>query len=240
MSKIKEKNIDKKEENLQKKSSRDMNTIIGGIVFGVIFSVISFMLYKKIGEHIVGLIITVAIACIAFMCYMVAGSGYFDYRQSIKNEKLEEDAREEEKEFSQIELEQNALRAEKLFRMNQKELKRYYDMNIEQTRYLSKLGISMIIVGGLIVIISLILYVYSDLDNLFLIAGNFSGIIIDFIGAVFIKMYNKNIEASVKFHEKYSESNNLLLANSIANKIKEENLREETLSEMAKSIVKLK
>ena len=67
--------------------------------------------------------------------------------------------------------------------------------------------------------------------------GSFSGIIVDFIGAIFIKMYTKNIEAAVKFHAKFAESNNLLLANSIANKIEDERLREDTLSEISKRII---
>lgn len=48
-------------------------------------------------------------------------------------------------------------------------------------------------------------------DKVLLSVGSLSGIVVDFIGAVFIKMYTKNIEASVKFHAKFAESNNLLL-----------------------------
>lgn len=62
-------------------------------------------------------------------------------------------------------------------------------------------------------------------------------ILINFVGAVFIRMYTHNVEAAVKFHAKFAESNNLLLANSIANKIEDEKLREETLSEIAKDII---
>ena len=70
-----------------------------------------------------------------------------------------------------------------------------------------------------------------------LTVGNISGILINFVGAVFIRMYTHNVEAAVKFHAKFAESNNLLLANSIANKIEDEKLREETLSEIAKDII---
>ena len=37
-----------------------------------------------------------------------------------------------------------------MFRMNQKELMRYYDMNLAQTKFLSGLGIMMITFGLLI------------------------------------------------------------------------------------------
>lgn len=152
-------------------------------------------------------------------------------------EKLDEDARREEKEFSEIAPEKRALRAEKMFRMNQKELMRYYDMNLAQTKFLSGLGIMMIIFGILIVVASLYMYTSFDSDKILLLVGSLSGIIVDFIGAIFIKMYTKNIEAAVKFHAKFAESNNLLLANSIANKIDDDKLREDTLSEISKNII---
>lgn len=148
-------------------------------------------------------------------------------------EKLDEDARREEKEFSQIDPEKRALRAEKMFRMNQKELMRYYDMNLTQTKFLSGLGIMMIIFGILIVVASLYMYTSLDLDKVLLLVGSLSGIVVDFIGAIFIKMYTKNIEAAVKFHAKFAESNNLLLAN----KIDDDKLREDTLSEISKNII---
>ena len=74
-------------------------------------------------------------------------------------------------------------------------------------------------------------------NRMMLSVGSLSGIVVDFIGAIFIKMYTKNIEAAVKFHAKFAESNNLLLANSIAHKIDDNILRETTLSEIAKYII---
>ena len=113
-------------------------------------------------------------------------------------------------------------------------------MNLSQTRFLSGLGIVMIILGILIVVASLVLYVYLNSDRILLFVGNISGIIVDFVGAIFIKMYTQNVDAAVRFHAKFAESNNLLLANSIANKIENEELREATLSEISKQIVALK
>lgn len=84
------------------------------------------------------------------------------------------------------------------------------------------------------------LYIYtssSHADKVVLFVGSLSGVVVDFIGAVFIKMYTKTIEAAVKFHAKFAESNNLLLANSIANKIDDDKMREETLSEISKMLI---
>ena len=111
---------------------------------------------------------------------------------------------------------------------------------VAQTKFLSGLGIMMILFGIIIVAGSLYMYMSLNGDKVLLSVGSLSGIVVDFIGAVFIKMYTKNIEASVKFHAKFAESNNLLLANSIAHKIEDDKLREETLSEISKDIILVK
>lgn len=214
-----------------------MNGVIGGFIFGVILAFIAYQLYIKSIKFPIGQILAYIIGFCALIFFMVAASSFFDYKESKKIEKLDEDARREEKEFSEIDPEKRALRAEKMFRMNQKELMRYYDMNLAQTKFLSGLGIMMIIFGILIVAASLYMYISLASDRVLLYVGSLSGIVVDFIGAIFIKMYTKNIEAAVKFHAKFAESNNLLLANSIASKIDDDKIRENTLSEISKSII---
>ena len=232
-----EKNDDNKSEKNQKKSQKDMNGLIGGLVFGFLFVFVAYQIYNKFIEFSIGQILVYIVGFCAFICFMVSVSCFFVYKESKKMEKLDEDTRRDEKEFSEIDPEKRALRAEKMFRMNQKELMRYYDMNLAQTKFLSGLGIMMIIFGILIVVASLYMYTSSDSDKILLLVGSLSGIVVDFIGAIFIKMYTKNIEAAVKFHAKFAESNNLLLANSIANKIDDDKLREDTLSEISKNII---
>jgi hypothetical protein len=203
----------------------------------LIFVVIAYQIYDKIFEFPIGKILVYIIGFLAFICFAVSLSCLFDFKESKKMEKLDEDARREEKEFSEIAPEKRALRAEKMFRMNQKELMRYYDMNLAQTKFLSGLGIMMIVFGISIVMATLYMYMYLNEDTVLLFVGSLSGIVVDFIGAIFIKMYTKNIEAAVKFHAKFAESNNLLLANSIANKIEDDKIREDTLSEISKNII---
>lgn len=225
------------EKKQQNKSEKDRNGVIGGLVFGLILAFLAYQIYIKIFEFPIGQMLVYIVGFLAFICFMASVSCFFDFKESKKIEKLDEDARKEEKEFSEIDLEQKELRAEKMFRMNQKELMRYYDMNLTQTKFLSALGIMMVIFGMLIVAASLYMYMSLNADKVLLCIGSLSGFIADFVGAVFIKMYTKNIEAAVKFHAKFAESNNLLLANLIANKIENEKLRETTLSEISKNII---
>ena len=220
----------------QSESKKAMSGLQGGIAFAILSGLCACFVYKFY-EFTIGKIVFWIILLFAVLCCLVAVSCFFDWKAAKKVEKLEDDAREEEKEFSEIDPSKRALRAEKMFKMNQKELMRYYDMNLAQTKFLSGLGIMMIIFGILIVVASLVMYMYTDADKTLLLVGNISGIIVDFVGAVFIKMYTQNVEAAVRFHAKFAESNNLLLANSIANKIENEELREKTLAEIAKDII---
>lgn len=236
MSEIHERAVDNGEQ-IQKKSENDKNGIIGGLILGGIFLFLTYQIYIHFFNNQIGQVFVYILSFLAFICFAVSISCFFDYKESKKLEKLEEDAKREEKEFSEINPEKRSLRAEKMFRMNQKELMRYYDMNLAQTKFLSGLGIMMIVVGVLIVMASLYMYISLGTDKMLLSVGSLSGIVVDFIGAIFIKMYTKNIEAAVKFHAKFAESNNLLLANSIAHKIDDNILRETTLSEIAKYII---
>lgn len=233
-----EKDTDQKKS--QSDSQKARNAIMCGLVFGVLLAFLAYLTYIKIGDFPLGQILTFLSGFLAFICFAVVLSSIFDWKEALKREKLEAETKKEEQEFSEITPDKRALRAEKLFRMNQKELMRYYTMNLAQTKFLSIPGIVMIVAGIAIVLISCIIYTSLESDKMLLIVGNISGIIVDFIGAIFIKMYTQNLEAAVKFHAKFAESNNLLLANSIANKIENIDLREQTLSDISKRIIMVK
>lgn len=227
----------KKETKAQTRSEKALNGVIGGIVFSIPFIILAWWLYKILFDFAIGKILVCVLGFFAFVCLMVALSSYFDLREAKKIERLLAEAEREEREFSEIELDKRALRAEKLFKLNQKELMRYYNMNIAQTKFLSGLGIFMIVFGALIVAVSIFIYASFSADKVILLVGSLSGIMVDFIGTIFIKMYTQNIDAAIKFHAIFAESNTLLLANSIANKIEDATLRENTLSDISKSIV---
>lgn len=233
-----EKNTDQKKP--QSDAQKAKNVMISGLLLSALLIFLAYLVYSKIGDFPLGQMLTFLIGFLALIFLAVVFSSFFDWKEALKREKLEEEAREEEREFSEITPDKRALRAEKLFRMNQKELMRYYTMNLAQTKFLSILGIVMIIAGIVIVLISCLIYISLESDKMLLIVGNISGIIVDFIGAIFIKMYTQNLEAAVKFHARFAESNSLLLANSIANKIENAELREQTLSDISKEIVMIK
>ena len=181
-------NENKKE---QSASYKARNGLIGSLVFGAITALVACWIHAKFREFPIGQIITFILALMAFLLFMVAISCFFDLREAKRIERMEEDARNEEKELAEIDPAQKALKAEKLYRVNQKELMRYYDMNIAQTKFLSILGIIMIIAGIVIVAATCYVYITMKYDKALLLVGNISGIIVNFIGAIFYSYVHK-------------------------------------------------
>lgn len=223
---VKEKEIEE-----EKKAT---NGMWGGLVVGILFIIGAYALFNK--RNIIAFnVLFYIIMILAFICLAVAISCYYDIKIA-KHKNIELDSLKEELELEQIPKQNIIVRADKQFKINQKDLQRYYDLNLSQTKFLSKLGIFLILFGLTIISISILLYLRIKDDLWLLLIGAVSGVLIDFVGAIFITMYTKSLEASVKFHSKLAGSNILLLANSIATKINDEKLRESTLSEIAKNM----
>lgn len=223
-----------KEKEIEEEIKKATNGMWGGLVVGILFIIGAYALFNK--RNIIAFnVLFYIIMILAFICLAVAISCYYDIKIA-KHKNIELDSLKEELELEQIPNQNIIVRADKQFKINQKDLQRYYDLNLSQTKFLSKLGIFLILFGLTIISISILLYLRIKDDLWLLLIGAVSGVLIDFVGAIFITMYTKSLEASVKFHSKLAGSNILLLANSIATKINDKKLRESTLSEIAKNM----
>ena len=72
--------------------------------------------------------------------------------------------------------------------------------------------------------------------NIAVLTGAISGILVDFIGVIFIRMYTETIKASMQIQNRLVHNNDNLLANMLAEDIDDNNLRNQTLAEIAKTI----
>ncbi|WP_310604178.1 TRADD-N-associated membrane domain-containing protein [Anaerosporobacter sp.] len=134
----------------------------------------------------------------------------------------------------------NVKRAEKLFNINQKELKRYYDLNIKHLKSVFPLGIVIIFVGIGIIIGTLLFFKNADSKTLELAIGCISGMLVNFIGAMFIKIYVETVNSSTKFHEKLIYTNSMLFSNVLIAKVKDDSARDVAFTEIAKIITQHK
>ena len=77
-----ESNANEVEQKVQKKSEKDRNGVISGIVFGCIFVFLAYQIYDKIFEFPIGKILVYIIGFLAFICFMVSVSSFFDFKES--------------------------------------------------------------------------------------------------------------------------------------------------------------
>ena len=132
-------------------------------------------------------------------------------------------------------------RAEKLFRLHQLELKKYYDQTLNHSRYIFFVGISSILIG-FIIIGSTIYFIYKfnayNFSEKVLIGvlGSIGAILSNFIAVIFVKMYSETIKSLTEFHNRLVITHYLHFGNFLVAKIKNDKLREETLSKIAENI----
>ncbi len=112
----------------------------------------------------------------------------------------------------------------------------YFDSNQKRMSRLFVLGTVLLTIGILFIVAVLILTLSADIDSVEIVSGFLTGILIDFIGAVFIGMYNKTLESTLKLSKLINESRKANFSAYIASKVSDEKIRNEALSQIAVSI----
>jgi hypothetical protein len=144
---------------------------------------------------------------------------------------------ENEIDLANIDLDSREKRAEKLFKLHQYELDKYYTQNLRQGNQIFKMGLFFFIVGFFIVSgsIYLIAFKVHDNDSSIIIAGlgAVGTILSNFIAAIYIKMFSETAKTSTQFHNRLVTTHNLMFSNFISSKINDNTLRENTYSKIA-------
>lgn len=122
---------------------------------------------------------------------------------------------------------------------SQTDLEKYHSLNLSHTKLIFALGVVIVGVGIGIIIVTLIMALISRqlIDNVLLVAGFLGGVLVNAIGAVFIAMYTKTIEAANRYQSSLVETTSTYLGNVLVSQIQESQLREQTISDMAKDLV---
>lgn len=112
----------------------------------------------------------------------------------------------------------------------------YFDSNQKRTISLFILGVILLIIGIILIFAVLILTLNEDIDNIKIISGFVTGVLIDFIGAIFIGMYNKTLESTLTLSNLINENRKTNFSAYITTKISDEKIKNKTLSKLAISI----
>lgn len=159
------------------------------------------------------------------------------YRQRISQ--LEYDIQELDFriDLQQFEVNKRQTQAEKLLRVNDFQLRRYYDLNISQNSWIFLLGIFCIVLGIAMVGITLFLVirVAHSLQTQVITAalGSIGAILANFVAVIYLKMNSTATDNLKVFHSRLVETHQFLLGNLLASRIEQDEKRWETLSRLS-------
>lgn len=121
----------------------------------------------------------------------------------------------------------------------QVDIERYHSLNLAHTKSIFVIGVFIIFIGIAIIIATIvfILFVQKSAQLIVIISGFIGGLMVDSVGAIFILMYSKTIESAQEYQDNMVKTANTYLGNVLVSQITNSELREETLSAMAKDLV---
>ncbi|MHD0313963.1 TRADD-N-associated membrane domain-containing protein [Fusobacterium varium] len=175
-----------------------------------------------------------------YQFFLITIIGFFALNREIKEieEKIIELINKIEYiEFSNI---NEKIKSEKQFKLHQYELEKYYKQNLSHNQKIFWGGILSIIFGfGTIFFMLWLLLFDGELNNKIeiIIVGGIGGILSNFIGVVYIKMYSETLKVLMKFHKKLVYTHDLHFANYLLSQIENKELKEEILSKAILKIV---
>jgi hypothetical protein len=141
-----------------------------------------------------------------------------------------------------FEVSKRETRAEKLLRVNDIQLRRYYDLNLSQNRWVFSLGVVCIALGAAIIGATMyIVFQLPDKDDASKIItgvlGAVGAILTNFVAAIYLNMNKASSETLAAFHSRLVETHQLLLGNLLASRIEDNAKREDTLASLSLHLV---
>lgn len=151
-----------------------------------------------------------------------------------------------EKDLTRFKVKPEEDRAEKLLRMSQYQLRRYYDLNLSQNHWIFVVGIFCIFLG--VSIIGATLYLLAspsspaaslELKEKVVLGflGAVGTILTDYIAVIYLKMHSTAVESLTSLHSKLVSTHTLFLANLVASRIDDEEKRWDAFAKLSSSML---
>ncbi|MEA2603804.1 MAG: hypothetical protein QOF89_4796 [Acidobacteriota bacterium] len=130
-------------------------------------------------------------------------------------------------------------RAEKILRINDIQLRRYYDLNLSQNLWIFGLGAFCILLGTAIIGVAMCVVLKAPRESKLMVAvlGGIGSILANFIAAIYLHMNAAATTNLATFHSKLVETQKLFMANLLVSRIDPDEMRWETLSQLALRIM---
>jgi hypothetical protein len=134
---------------------------------------------------------------------------------------------------------QQEQRAERLFKLHQRELNKYYEITLRQSRWIFFVGVASIlaglfVIGGAIYVIS-VREPGAGLNDKVVIAAlaAVGSILSNFVAAIYLQMYSGTVKSLTEFHSRLVTTHHLHYGSFLAAKILDPPLRDRTIADMA-------
>jgi hypothetical protein len=182
------------------------------------------------------LIVTAAAAYIILPWAMLPS-----YRQRLRDADTDIQELDFQIDLQQFQVSNIESRAEKILRINDFQLRRYYDLNLSQNLWVFGLGIFCIILGVLVIASSLYLVLHvavtPQAQIVTAILGGTGALFTNIIAAIYLKMNTSASDNLAAFHAKLVQTNRLLLANLLVSRIEDAEKRGTVLATLAVGLV---
>jgi hypothetical protein len=128
-------------------------------------------------------------------------------------------------------------RAEKLLRINTTQLRRYYDLNLQQNKWMLGLGIGCILLGIIMISGTVGLIVSHPMPQeeklIAAVLGGTGSFLTNFVAVMYLKMNSTAAQNLTAFHTRLVKTHDLLMSNLLISSINNNEKRWATLSELS-------
>jgi hypothetical protein len=180
----------------------------------------------------------------ASIAIVLTGIGASTRTRSTRQEIVDLD---NEADLLRISSQSHEQKAQKLLRIQQLELKRFYDQTLRQSSMIFVVGVVAMTLGFAIIITTLYFVGYDFLASdkglqdrgalgekvVVAALGAVGGILTNFVGAMYIKMFSEIVQSVARSQSAVVATHHLHLANLLAATIGDDGLRQKTLADLA-------
>jgi hypothetical protein len=131
-------------------------------------------------------------------------------------------------------------RAERLFKLHQIELKRYYDQALSQSKWIFYVGLACLLLGFLIIwgayeiVVGKEVLVKENQKIVIAVVGAIGGLLSSYIASIYMKMYTESLRSLTDFHNRLVKTHHMHYGAYLAARIMDDHdLMNETFSKMA-------
>jgi hypothetical protein len=180
---------------------------------------------------------TIPLVSLKILVPVLYGAALLVMASAISPNEVEVEIRQTEDELDLLRSSEASLeqKAQKLFKLHQLELKKYYDQTLKQSKWIFLVGIFCLLLGFGAIGGSLWLVHQAGQNDKTIVAilGGIGGILSNFIAVVYLKMHSETIKSLTEFHNRLVLTHYLHFGNFLLAKIDNQNLRDKSLAQVA-------